>query len=60
MISGDSITMTYNVLMAFARNTGDGSLRDRSKRGNNEGSSGRRISFGMLAIIFDNAIREFD
>lgn len=60
MISGDSMTMTYNVLIPFARNTGDGSLRDRSKRGNNEGNSGRRISFDILAMIFDNAIREFD
>lgn len=57
IISGDSITMTYKVLIAFARRTGEGRLKDWSRRGSSEGSSGRRISLGMLDIIFDNAIR---
>jgi len=43
--------------MAFARRTGDLRSRDWRSRGRREGSSGRRISLGMLAMMFDNAIR---
>ena len=57
IISGDSITMMYNVLIAFARNAGDGSLMDSNNKGNKEGNSGRRISLGTLAMMLDNAIK---
>jgi hypothetical protein len=57
IISGDSITMTYKVSMMFARNTGEGRWRDCRRSGRREGNSGRRISLGILAIIFDKAMR---
>jgi len=57
MTSGDSMTITYSVSMAFPRNTGDGKLSDCNNNGNNEGNSGSRISFGILPIMFDNAIK---
>jgi hypothetical protein len=57
MISGDSIMRMYSVLIAFARRTGEGRVRDCNRSGNNEGSSGNRISFGTFAMILARAIR---
>ena len=57
MSSGDSMTITHNVLMALIRSVGDGRLKESRRRGNKDANSGSNTSFGTLAIVLESAIK---